>query len=214
VLIISDFFLVMEVSLTLTKFINISNVWPIQEYVSTFLNLWEKYFTGPFVNSYFAPSGIRVCSVDDSVLAAEGPHRVWELHHSVGDDSPNTYKTKWWKIIIELKSLRQDETKFTTRPSLNCKGGCKTVNSPLHGYTITMTLYSINPASVRPKDALASERNLKKFFNYTYYQLIMQIITYCELPKKNHFGKSFEEMYQINAKVELFSFLLLATPFT
>lgn len=199
----------MEVSLTKTKFINASDIKPIQDCVPAFLNLWVQYFSDHFAASRdFAPSGIKACSVDvSSDSTGEELLSAWELCHSNGNGSVGKYHDdtmKRWKIIIEIKSLRQAEMRSPIRPTLDRKGGLQVVRSSLQGFTITMTLYSSNLDCLRPKDAFSLENNLKKFFNDTSYQLIVQLITHCELPKFDHGGKSFREMYQINAKVYYF----------
>lgn len=194
--------------MTKTKFINNSNIWPIQECISTFLLVWVKYFSDHFVVSDFAPYGIRACSIDTAAATAEEQLRVWELQHSLGDDGTqsNNDAVQWWKIVIELRSLCQDEVKSPARPRLNRKGGTgienyQSVRSSLQGYSLAITLYSSNPVDLHAKDSFVLETNLKKFFNDTSYQLILQILSHCELPKFDHDGKTFKEMYQINAKV-------------
>jgi hypothetical protein len=175
-----------------------------------------QYFSHHFAARDFAPSGIKASSVDNiSDSTGQELLSAWELYHSVGDGSfekDHDDSKKWWKIIIELKSLRQDEMRSPARPSLNRKGGLQVVRASLQGFTVTITLYSSILDCLRPKDALALENNLKKFFNDTSYQLIVQIITHCELPKFDHGGKAFKEIYQINAKVNYYNLFFLKKP--
>ena len=141
-----------------------------------------------------------------------------------------------WKIEIDLTSLPKSTTAQQLlqanppprdRPSLirSSRGtmsesvppapasAANTVGSTLHGYNVVMTLYALPSSLPTSQDPPQWELHVKKFFNDMSYQLHLQLLVNCELPAFNHDGKTFKEMYQLNAKVrtweDLFAFVLL-----
>jgi len=191
-----------------SKYINNPDINQIKDCILTFLFAWKKYFSDNGVSD-FAP-GIGFRSIDNETT---GNQLIsWEVYSDGNSKINKCYDLSWWKIIIELMMFPPKNSPplndSPSRPRLaRTSGGMvesQRVRTMLRGCNITATLSSLHPVpsfnSINDPSIL--ETSLKKFFSDTSYQLFLQIIASCELPKFDHQGRTFKETYQLNAKIK------------